>query len=357
MCATGRRGARSQWRNGLGARTFGMPPVNDTSTGQDRSGRRRSLDPVQADALDWFARLQGQPDDAAEQARFEAWLQADPRHEAAYRRIAEMWDGPAFGAAVQRRAEALAPVAAPRRSGFTRRGWLAGGMAAALLLAVGGAHLSGAWSRPKADYATATAERRTVQLPDGSQMTLDGASAAAIDFGGDHRTVRLLEGEAFFDVVSDPARPFRAVGRFGEVEVTGTAFSVRLGENEDEVVLARGRVEVRPLAGTDAPSELSPGDMVAVSRNGLSAVRKVDTARALAWLDGRLSFSRRRLGDVIEDVRRSYDGRIFILNGDVSRREVSGSYRLDDPVLVIRSLAEAAGAQASFLPGGIIILR
>ncbi|WP_247658422.1 FecR family protein [Aquabacter sp. L1I39] len=312
---------------------------------------------MQAEALDWFTRLQAVPADAALQARFEAWLAENPRHADAYGRIAGMWGDPAFGAAVERRAVALAPPAPQRRAGLTRRGWLAGGLAAALVLAVGGAHLSGAWTRLGADYATAVAERRTVQLPDGSRMILDGASAAAIDFDGDRRTVHLLEGEAYFDVVSDPARPFRAVGRFGEVEVTGTAFSVRLGEGADEVVLARGRVEVRALAGNAPPSALSPGDMVMVNRNGLSAVRKVDTERALAWLDGRLSFSRRPLGDVIEDVRRSYDGRIFILNGDVARREVSGSYRLDDPVLVIRSLAEAAGAQASFLPGGIIILR
>lgn len=332
--------------------------VNDPSSGrQTRAGSPSSADPVQAEALDWFTRLQGQPADAMLKARFAAWRDADPRHAAAYGRIARMWGDPAFAVAVERRAAARAQVAAPRQSGLTRRGWLAGGMAAALLLAVGGAHVSGAWPRLGADYATAAAERRTVQLPDGSRMTLDGASAAAIDFGGDRRTVHLLEGEAFFDVVSDPARPFRALGRFGEVEVTGTAFSVRLGENADEVVLARGRVEVRPLAGDDAPSQLNPGDMIAVGRHGLSPVRKVDTERALAWLDGRLSFSRRPLGDVIEDVRRSYDGRIFILNGDVARREVSGSYRLDDPVLVIRSLSEAAGAQVSFLPGGIVLLR
>ncbi len=326
------------------------------------TGGRSPPDPVRAQALDWFTHLQGHPDDADLRARCEAWCEADPRHEAAFRTIAEMWGDDAFGSAVQRREAALAPAAAPRRSHgrphvWPRRAWLAGGMAAALLLAVGGVHLSDAWPRLGADYATAAAERRTVELPDGSQMTLDGASAAVIDFGGDRRIVRLLEGEAFFDVVSDSGRPFRAVGRFGEVEVTGTAFSVRLGESADEVVLARGQVEVRPLAGNDPPSKLVPGDMVAVSATGLSAVRKVDPERALAWLDGRLSFSRRRLGDVIEDVRRNYDGRIFILNGDVTQREVSGSYRLDDPVLVIRSLAEAAGAQASILPGGIIILR
>ena len=230
-------------------------------------------------------------------------------------------------------------------------------MAAALLLLIGGLQLPGLLTRLGADYATAVAERRTVELPDGSRMTLDGASAAAIDFAEGHRTVRLLEGEAFFDVVSDAARPFRAVGRFGAVEVTGTAFSVRLGESEDEVVLARGRVEVRALEGGGTPSQLVPGDMVSIGRGGLSAVRKVDPERALAWLDGRLSFSRRPMGDVIEDVRRHYDGRIFILGGGVAAREVSGSYRLDDPALVVRSLAEAAGATATLLPGGIIILR
>lgn len=339
-----------------------MCHVNETSLGKDSSGDLRAADPVREAALDWFTRLEGHPSDAALRARFEAWRHEDPRHEAAFSYIAELWGSAEFTAAVGRRASSLAPTTVSKPLRRERRGWQAPGLAAAgiaatLLLLIGGLQLPGLLIRFSADYATAVAERRTVELPDGSRLTLDGASAAAIDFADGHRTVRLLEGEAFFDVVRDPSRPFRAVGRFGAVEVTGTAFSVRLGESEDEVVLARGQVEVRALEGGGTPSRLVPGDMISVGRDGLSAVRKVDPERALAWLDGRLSFSRRPIGDVIEDMRRYYGGRIFIFGSGIAAREVSGSYRLDDPALVVRSLAEAAGATATLLPGGIIILR
>lgn len=303
-------------------------------------------------ALDWFMRLQAEEPSAEDAARFAAW-RADPDCAAAYDKLIALWGDPAFAAALQRRAGATAPNARrPSRSGYA-----ALAAAAVLLLALTAVYLPGLRMRLAADYMTATAERREIVLPDGSRMTLDAASAVALDFADGHRTVRLLSGDAFFDVVHDEARPFKVEGHFGIVRVTGTAFAVRAGAQEDEVVLTRGGVDVTRISAPGDPAHLVPGEMVSVSRAGLSPVRKVDTTRALAWMDGRLSFSNRPLGAVLEDVGRYYNGTILVLARGLAEQEVSGSYRLDDPVLVLRSLAEATGAHLDVLPGGVLILR
>lgn len=304
------------------------------------------------DALDWFLCLQAEMPSSEVQAQFEAW-HAHPDCAAAYAKLVTLWGDPAFAAALERRAIA---IPAPTRKPLFRR--LAGlAAAAAVLFALGAIYLPELRMRLAADYITATAERREIVLPDGSRMMLDAASAVALDFSDGRRSVRLLAGDAFFDVVHDTQRPFRVEGHFSVVRVTGTAFAVRAGSHADEVVLTRGGVDVTPLSGTDAAAHLVPGEMVSIGRNGVSAVRKVDPSRALAWMDGRLSFSNRQLGAVLDDIRRYYAGTIVMLSSGLADEEVSGSYRLDNPVLVLRSLAEATGAHMDVLPGGLIVLR
>jgi transmembrane sensor len=60
---------------------------------------------------------------------------------------------------------------------------------------------------------------------------------------------------------------------------------------------------------------------------------------------------------VLKDVRRYHAGRIIVLNGGIEQVAVSGNYKLDQPALIIHSLAEAAGATVTTLPGGFVILR
>lgn len=52
---------------------------------------------------------------------------------------------------------------------------------------------------------------------------------------------------------------FQVVGEHGEVEVKGTAFSVRADEGEAAVVLERGRVDVTCLCGVATKLNCNPG--------------------------------------------------------------------------------------------------
>src|SRR5690606_16974870 len=110
------------------------------------------------------------------------------------------------------------------------------------------------------------------------------------DFKDGRRRVALLDGEAFFDVRHDPARPFQVKGHFGEVTVKGTAFAVRTDDREDTVVLERGHVGVSRLADRSDHVELHPGEAVTATAAALSTVTKGDPAALLAWREGRIVF-------------------------------------------------------------------
>jgi transmembrane sensor len=316
-------------------------------------------DPVTDVALDWLLCLQAAPQDIDLRSRFEAWCRAMPSHAAAFDRVASTWDMPELAMATERLVQANATARLPqpvhRRPG--RVVSISAAIAATVLIAAGINLYPGLMLRWQADYMTATGSKEQITLPDGSVMTLNTASAASLDFAAGRRSVKLLEGEAFFDVVPDAAHPFTVAGRFSEVKVKGTGFSVRTGPDEDLVVLEHGAIEVSRLPGRTETARLAPGEMIIATAGSLSAVRKTDTAGSLAWLQGRIVFDGQPLSQVIAEVGRYYPAPVVITSSAARKVVVSGNYRLTDPEGTIRSLATAAGATVTKVPGGILILR
>lgn len=310
-------------------------------------------DPVVDEALDWFTRLRNVEPDSVTRHEFESWLRRSPRHAEEYRSLEAIWGSSAFVMAV----ESLPVDPLPRRSRFGRRALRRAAAAALLLFSVG------LWQYPalmivlEADYSTKTGDRSIVRLPDGSTVMLNTASAVAVDFEDGLRSVRLLRGEAFFDVQHDQLRPFVVTANFGTVEVKGTAFAVRTDRTEDEVVLERGKVEVACLCDRSDRAELHPGEAVTVNASAMSAIRGSDPTQALAWRDGRIAFEDARLGDVLDELRRYYGSSIIVTDNRVNRLIVTGNYRLDNIEGAIRTLADAAGVGMTRIPGGLIILR
>jgi transmembrane sensor len=86
-----------------------------------------------------------------------------------------------------------------------------------------------------------------VVLGDGSVVTLRPKSRLSYpkQFGANNRTV-YLNGEAFFDVVKNPAKPFLIYANQTVTKVLGTSFLVRAFESEKAVIVTvrTGRVSV-----------------------------------------------------------------------------------------------------------------
>lgn len=325
----------------------------DANGRDEREDQYSHDDPVVDEALDWFARLRNDEPGPEIRRAFLSWLARDLRHEQEFRKLEAIWGSTSFIAAV-RSLPVNATVRRPRIGGWAVR---AAAAAAVVLLAVGVWQYPAAMIAWEADYATATGHQSTISLPDGSSMMLNTASAVAVDFDGGRRNIRLLRGEAFFDVRRDPERPFVVTARFGEVKVLGTAFSVKSDEGQDNVVLERGKVDVLCLCDGESHAGLDPGQAVSISASALSSVRNDDVSGTLAWREGRITFADVRLGEVLDELRRYYGGTILVADGRVNEMLVSGNYRLDNIEGAIRTLADVAGIGMTRIPGGLIILR
>lgn len=296
-------------------------------------------DEIDDAAVAWFVRLRDKEASQADRAAFLLWLQADPAHQLAWRELEAIWGSldevaAARTAAVDADPLALsAPAAQPRRRPLRRP--LA--LAAMLLLAV----TAGLRLLPTgllADHRTGIGERRVVALADGSQIELGPASAVDVDLGSARRAVRLIAGEAFFTVARDTARPFVVDARQGEIAVLGTAFDVKIAQNETvSVVVSESKVAVRAAAG--AAVGVAAGQEVSYDRNGVSAVRPADLDAAQAWRHDQLVFHDAPLDTVLGELGRYRRGHVQLLGGELGKRRVTAVFDAKRPDAALETIA------------------
>jgi transmembrane sensor len=196
-----------------------------------------------------------------------------------------------------------------------------------------------------ADERTATGERRSLTLPDGSRLHLNSRSAVDIDFNATRRTLRLRAGEIAIDTtqaahatVAD-ARPFIVDTPQGELRALGTRFLVRLDEQATpqtaHLTVLQHAVAARP--GRCGPSTdgacaaqrvIAQGQSVALSAEAVSPATPA-SPDADAWRDHMLVFDNTRLADVVAAIARHRAGHIA-LDPSLAERRVSGTFPLGD---------------------------
>lgn len=251
------------------------------------------------------------------------------------------------------RAANRAPVGASQSAGSSqsasrwgRRAWLSSALAACAVLAVGGGYGWQHWQHwqhaptYQLDLATAEGETRTLDLPDGSTIALNIHSKLRVRYSNSRREVVLAQGEAFFKVARDSARPFTVDAGASEVKVVGTAFNVRAAPAQTVVKVLEGRVEVRPEREVDRSQVyvLKPG-------NGLNIDQASHRVRAIAatadtvgdWRSGQLHFRRTALADVAAELQ-TYLGQPIVVEGALAQQPISGVASTSNPRAFLQAL-------------------
>lgn len=154
-------------------------------------------------------------------------------------------------------------------------------------------------------YATTVGGYQRITLKDGSVIELNADSEVQVDYVPGERRIQLVKGEAHFSVAKNPARPFWVEAGSVKVRAVGTAFNVRLGPTEIEVLVTEGKVEVDKGSEPPANVLLEAGQRWAIAQQNPVAtpvVKKIEPTvmrHALAWQDKLLIFSDQPLAEVI----------------------------------------------------------
>lgn len=236
-----------------------------------------------------------------------------------------------------------------RRTDAARRrwGWRAAALAVVALVAVVGVLIFSGDDR-RTVVATGENEAEQVTLPDGSTVRLMAQSRLEYDApdaeASFDRTVSLRAGRAFFDVV-EASPQFVVETPTARTTALGTSFGVQVHDQETEVVLASGRVQVASRTDATQVVTLQPGQASRVgSAAAPSAPTSVDVADALAWT-GLFIFRDAPMAVIAERLTHHYRADVSVapaLQGQAVTGTFERARALDD---VLQTIATTLGAQ------------
>lgn len=306
-----------------------MPAEAKTRTGADDQ------------AANWIARLGTRTISLDTIQEFARWRE-DPANAEAYRRAEQLWSRTGDLASDPDIQAALEQAQRQRPRGFGAQQIAAAGLTTALAasLAVGAFF----W-QIRDTYATEVGEQRSLQLADGSRVRLDTASRIRVRFTEGERRIELAEGQAFFEVAHNPARPFVVSTTDASVTAVGTVFEVRRVGSETRVVLVSGAVDVVQAATKSAPQRLLPNQQTAI-RSGKAKVSTVNADTATSWTTGELTFVDTPLAEAVAEVNRYLAAPIILDAPAAANTPINGVFRSGDRTAFVSAAAHLFNLKA-----------
>ena len=331
---------------------------------------------IDAEAAAWVARFDAGEVSARDQAAFQEWLNRSALHRGAIAEYGNLWSE--FDALKQltecSRAEPD-PIALCSQPTLLARArpWLAA-CAAVAIMGAGGM----VFFQPKPQirqpnlatraklynplptgvfYESAVGAQKRIALADGTSVILNTNSRLDVNFSANRRDVRLVRGEAYFDVVHDNTRPFTVYARDYVVRDIGTAFNVHLSKaGLVEVGVTKGSVEVTPANAAASGAVKSLGILEAGQNIVLGekverpeTVSSADMGRKLAWRQGDLIYTGQPLKDVLADVSRYSDIKIELADPALENLPVGGAFRTDQIGAIFAALENNFGVRAEWI--------
>ncbi|MBV7482737.1 FecR domain-containing protein [Bordetella sp. BOR01] len=304
------------------------------------SPQSSAIDPgIAAEAADWLVLMHSGNCSPQDHQACERWRQRSTEHERAWRRAQDVLSKlgglpPGLGRAAldrdvrhDRRAalRVLAGLAIAAPSG-----WLAWRVAP--------------WQNWIADRATGVGEQRRVDLPDGSLVTLNTASAVDISFTSTLRQIVLRAGEILVESAHASPLPLLVQTAQGSVQAGQTRFTVRQFDDRSEVSVIDGRVGVQPAAGTGL--DLAAGHAAYFWRDTVGPARPLRYPPQ-AWTQGILYADALSLADFAAEINRYRPG-IVRCEPEIADLHVSGAFQLSNTDTALHAVTRSLPVQVVY---------
>lgn len=334
-------------------------------------------------AARWLARFAAGGVGAGERAAFQEWLAADPAHQRAWGEAQATWAGldalaglagtephalpaPLRAELVRCEEKAGAHLAAPLRRSRAR--WLAAAAAVVVVGVLGVAGLRKEWLAPVPNPTTVAqhlrtrvGERTQTTLADGSVVWLNTDTEVEVALSPGERALRLVGGEAYFEVAKDPRRPFVVSVADRTITAVGTAFNVYSRGSETRVTVVEGKVEVarraprapavpparrssRPAAAPP-PSLEAPQPVVAAQTASLgegvtlvAALPIEALPRQATWRQGLLYFDGATLKEIVAQLDPYLPARIEIADPSIEGFVGGGVVHVDSAESILTAI-------------------
>lgn len=335
----------------------------------------RTQETIEKEAADWLAKLDRGGLSQAERAELRTWLSQDQQHQSALKSYCSFWEEmnfffnefPSSSTAGDARPDAVG-LGLPRMSLTAKILPLV--FASVFVLSIGLGLWFGTRLGPTQDsvYVTEVGVQKTEQLADGSKAHLNTNSVIQVEYSDSARIVRLLRGEAKFDVAHNPERPFIVFAGNQQVMAVGTEFVVRLVADNILVTVTDGKVRLsRSSEISDVPTGaqeavlISEGEVVDFNMTDKSPPPEPKKAslqemnRRLSWLERVLVFDNERLEDVVAEISRYVPDQIVIEDEELRSVRISGRFRIGDGKALLEAMKASFDVEEK--PDGVHVIR
>lgn len=158
------------------------------------------------------------------------------------------------------------------------------------------------------EVSAAYGEKKHLLLPDNSEIWLNAGTTIKYPkaFANDQRLV-LLDGEAYFSVRKDAARPFIVKTPQLSVKVLGTRFNVKAYSKDETITttLTSGKVEVN--VSFQSSRILKPNEQLTYDKSTSNiSLSKTPSGDTEGWITGKLIFTGTSFTEILQTLERRY---------------------------------------------------
>lgn len=320
-------------------------PVDNNSVAR----RAEPQQQVVKQAIHWLLRLRNNHGNARLSHQCDAWRAEHHEHELAWQRVQSLQAELSHNLRAVPGAQVAFNTLENSAQGLGRRQALKLLSGAVLMgSAAWLAKDTSVWQQWRADYATATGERRGLQLPDGTRIELNTASAVDLDYTAQQRLIKLTRGEIIVtcggnDEGATFNRPLRVQSRHGIYEPIKARFILRQDSDCTRLTISSGSVAIR--SGATSVEALA-GQTYLIDHHQVRPAAPLDMDVG-AWADGLIVTRNMRLGDFLNEVGRYRQGFVTCAP-QVADLRLSGVFRLEDTDTLLAILPQTLPVQLRY---------
>lgn len=325
---------------------------------QPNSSNAQPAQPEFTNAADaasrWWLQLQ-QATTLTQQAEFQQWLAADPRHADYYQQCCELqqqlsalspvWQqqlmqaepaawtvevraglqDPPEAAVAPNQLHSAASQLVPASSKLQHvQLWCCRLAACVAMLAIGWLGWHTQTTELNLHWQTGVGQFASYQLPDGSTIKLDAATKLEVRYAADERQILLQQGQAFFEVAADNSRPFVVKTPDSQIKVLGTGFAVGWFASYSQVEVAHGKVE---FSYPGEVRQLTAGQRLQGKLN--SQLSQLPVTAIASWRQGYLSFEQQPLSEVMAALNRYLTKPLQLADQQSAALRLTATFQLD----------------------------